>query len=110
MIGGASGHVIVACCLSNTTLHPASVNGDTPTRLCCNVSNEWAVAASGGRPGIGRVPVWVDWISCWLATLTVIGCSVGTLLRSGVLLVTKWPLLPESRMVIGVEGFVVVVV
>ena len=100
----ASGHWIVALSLVNVTVHPALVRGETPMRLCCRVSNVWAVAASGGRPWSGRVPVWVDCIVCWLATRTVVGWVVACLLCSGVSLVTKCPLHPESSMVKGGEG------
>jgi hypothetical protein len=67
-IGVASGQVMVALSCSNNTVHHASVNGDTPTKLCCNASKEWAVAASGGRPGLGRVPVCVERIFWPFAT------------------------------------------
>ena len=56
----ASGHWIVALSLVNVTVQPALVRGETPMRLCWRVSNVWAVAAAGGRPLSGRVPVWVD--------------------------------------------------
>ena len=48
--------------------------------------------------------MWVDCIVCWLATRTVVGWVVGCLLCSGVSLVTKCPLHPESSMVKGGEG------
>ena len=88
-IGCSPGHLMVASSCSNRTLHPALVSGETPTRLCWSVSKVWALAAAGGRPGRGRVPIWVDVIVCWLATWTVIGVVAGCLLSTGVSSVTK---------------------
>jgi hypothetical protein len=53
---------------------------------------------------MGRLAVCVEVIICWLATWTTTGFLVGCLLRTGVELVTKLPVLPESRIVKGGEG------
>jgi hypothetical protein len=53
---------------------------------------------------MGRLAVCVEVITCWLATWTTMGFLAGCLLRTGVVLVTKLPLLPESSIVKGGEG------
>jgi hypothetical protein len=57
--------------------HPACVRGVTPTKLVCSEGNTWTVLASGGIPGRGSSAVWVDVMTCWLATVTLIGLVVG---------------------------------
>jgi hypothetical protein len=78
------GQVIVHVVSWKRMVHPARVSGVTPTRLVlsCGKTSTWP--ASGGRPGSGRLAVWVEWMCCWLATVTVTGEVVGRVLGSGV--------------------------
>jgi hypothetical protein len=71
------GHLMVHVVPSKWTLHPAWVSGVTPMRFVPRSGNTWTVLAPSGMPGSGRSAVCVDCMSCWLATLTVIGLLVG---------------------------------
>ena len=79
-----SGHLIVHVSPLKLTVHPACVNGVTPTRLVSNDRKICTLRADGGMFGMLRSAVWVDLIVWLLATVTVTGCVVGWRLGSGV--------------------------
>jgi hypothetical protein len=79
------------------------VSAETAIRLCSRLSKVWAIAASGGIPSSGIIPVCVEWMLCWFATWTVIGVVVGCLLMRGVSLSKQLMLAPESTIVFGGE-------
>jgi hypothetical protein len=74
------GHVIVPRLPSKWTLQPAWVKGVTPIRLVPNEGKMCTVLACGGMPGSGSSAVWVEVITSWLATCTVMGFAVGRVL------------------------------
>ena len=72
-----SGHRIVHVVPWKLTVHPACVNGDTPTRLVPNVGKRWTLRAAGGMFGMVSSAVGVEWMVWLFATLTATGCLVG---------------------------------
>ena len=79
-----SGHRIVHVAPLKWTVHPACVNGVTPTRLVPNEWKIWTLRAASGMLGMGRSAVCVDLIIWLFPTVTVTGCLVGWQLCSGV--------------------------
>jgi hypothetical protein len=57
-----------------------------------------ALFAEGGRPGIERIDVWVDWIIVPSGKVTDNGSKVCVLLTQGALNARTFPVAPESKM------------
>jgi hypothetical protein len=69
----------------------------------CKDEKTWARQADKGRPGTGRVPVWVLLMWASFGRLTAMPFVVGLIPRRLIDILKKCPVAPES-IIIGGEG------
>ena len=85
--------------LLNCAVHLASQSCPRESRgVSASLGNVCACVACVGRLSTGSVPLWVEYMYLWFANFTAVGLCDGSELCSGVVLETKWPVLPESVM------------